>query len=60
MSAAAAHDRRLVERAQAGDRFIVRSVFDGSEVANAAPVSAVIGPTLAPGQRDGKLPRPRC
>lgn len=55
----AAHNRLLVERAQAGDRLIVRSVFDGSDVASAAPVSAVIGPRLAPGQGDGKLPRSR-
>ncbi len=46
----AAHNRLLVERAQAGDRLIVRSVFDGSDVASAAPVSAVIGPKLAPGE----------
>jgi envelope integrity protein B len=55
----AAHNRLLVERAQAGDRFIVRRVFDGSDVETAAPVSAVIGPRLAPGSGAGKLPRSR-
>ncbi len=44
-----AHTVFLVERALAGDPFVVRSVFDGTTVDDATMISAVIGKTLKPG-----------
>ena len=55
----AAHTRLLIERAQAGDHFLARDVFDGSDVEKAVPVTAFIGPKHAPGTagEDSKLPQ---
>ncbi len=44
-----AFTRLLLERAAAGESFVARQVFDGSEVGNADQVTAVIGPALPPG-----------
>ncbi|MGO8919512.1 MAG: EipB family protein [Stellaceae bacterium] len=44
-----AHTLLLIARAQAGDQLITRKLFDGSDLANAAQVTAFIGPRLAPG-----------
>ena len=44
----AADTRFLIARAEAGDRFVGRRVFDGSDLDNAGEVTAVIGPRLAP------------
>jgi outer membrane protein OmpA-like peptidoglycan-associated protein len=44
-----AHTLFLIERAQAGEQFVVRNVFDGTTVDDATMISAVIGPTLKPG-----------
>jgi outer membrane protein OmpA-like peptidoglycan-associated protein len=44
-----AHTLFLIDRAQAGDQFVVRNVFDGTTVDDATMISAVIGPTLKPG-----------
>jgi hypothetical protein len=44
----AAHTRLLIARAEAGDTFVTRKVFDGSDVESAYQISAVIGPKLAP------------
>jgi hypothetical protein len=41
-----AHTLLLIERAQTGEQFIARSVFDGASDENAATVSAVIGGAL--------------
>jgi EipB-like len=43
-----AHTIFLIERAQAGESFISRHVFDGATVENAVLVSAVIGPKVEP------------
>jgi hypothetical protein len=43
-----AHTILLIERAQAGDNFISRQVFDGATVEGAVLVSAVIGPRIEP------------
>ena len=52
-----AHTLFLIGRAQAGDQFIARHVFDGTSVDDATLVSAVVGPVLKPGahQGDGKV-----
>jgi hypothetical protein len=44
-----AHTILLIERAQAGDQFISRQVFDGATVENASQITAVIGPPLKAG-----------
>jgi len=44
-----AHTLVLIDRAQAGDQFVVRQVFDGSTVDNASQISAVIGPAFKTG-----------
>ena len=41
-----AHTILLIERAQAGDQFISKQVFDGATVENASQITAVIGPPL--------------
>lgn len=43
-----AHTLLLIERAQAGDQFISRAIFDGAVVGNAGQITAVIGPELKP------------
>jgi hypothetical protein len=43
-----AHTILLIERAQAGDNFVSRQVFDGATVEGAVLVSAVIGPKIEP------------
>jgi hypothetical protein len=55
----AEHTRELIARAEAGDRFVTRQVFDGSDVENAYQISAVIGPKLAPGAGDRKEKLPK-
>ena len=54
-----AHTVLLIERAQAGDQFVSRKVFDGATVENAGQMTAVIGPELKPGPstKDEKLPK---
>ncbi len=44
-----AHTVLLIQRAQAGDQFVSRKVFDGATVENAGQITAVIGPELKPG-----------
>lgn len=43
-----AHTLLLIERAQAGDHFVSRAIFDGAAVGNAGQITAVIGPELKP------------
>jgi hypothetical protein len=43
-----AHTLLLIERAQAGEQFIAKPVFDGASVENASQITAVIGPELKP------------
>jgi len=43
-----AHTLVLIERAQAGDQFVARKIFDGAAVENAGQITAVIGPELQP------------
>ena len=43
-----AHTILLIQRAEAGDNFISRQVFDGATVEGAVLVSAVIGPRIDP------------
>jgi hypothetical protein len=50
-----AHTIVLIERAQAGDQFVARKVFDGAAVENAGQITAVIGPALKP---DPNAPKP--
>jgi hypothetical protein len=50
-----AHTLVLIERAQAGDQFLARKVFDGAAVENAGQITAVIGPQLKP---DPHAPKP--
>ena len=45
-----AHTLYLIDQAQAGVPFVVRQVFDGTTVDDATTISAVIGPTLKPGE----------
>jgi outer membrane protein OmpA-like peptidoglycan-associated protein len=47
-----AHTLFLIDQAQAGVRFVVRRVFDGTTVDDATTISAVIGPTLKPGEEN--------
>lgn len=44
-----AHTLLLIARAQAGDQIVTRQLFDGSDLATAAQVTAFIGPLQAPG-----------
>jgi hypothetical protein len=44
-----AHTVLLIERAQEGEQFVSRHVFDGATVENAGQITAVIGPKLSPG-----------
>jgi EipB-like len=48
-----AHTLLLIDRAKAGDQFLARKVFDGSTVANATQITAVIGHELKPGLGGG-------
>jgi hypothetical protein len=41
-----AHTILLIERAQAGEQFVSKQVFDGATVENASQITAVIGPPL--------------
>ena len=43
-----AHTLVLIDRAQAGDQFVSRKVFDGSAVENATQITAVLGPERQP------------
>jgi hypothetical protein len=54
-----AHTVLLIERAQAGEQFVSRQVFDGATVENAGQITAVIGPELKPGpaSKNEKLPK---
>jgi len=49
-----AHTLVLIERAQAGDTFLARKVFDGAAVENAGQITAVIGPPLKPDAKPSK------
>ncbi len=49
-----AHTLVLIARAQAGDQFVARKVFDGAAVENAGQITAVIGPQLKPDPKAGK------
>lgn len=53
-----AHTLVLIQRAQAGDQFVSRQVFDGATVESSSQITAVIGPQLKPGPSspDEKLP----
>ena len=53
-----AHTLVLIDRAEGGDEFVSRKVFDGAEVENSGQITAVIGPALKPdaGAKDGNLP----
>jgi hypothetical protein len=53
-----AHTLVLIDRAEAGDQFVVRQVFDGSTVENASEISAVIGPELKPDAADPSAAKP--
>jgi hypothetical protein len=53
------HTLLLIERAQAGDQFVSRSVFDGATVENAAQITAVIGPELKPGPGNAEETLPK-
>jgi len=53
-----AHTLLLIERAQAGDQFFSREVFDGATVENAGQITAVIGPKLKPGPSAGETKLP--
>jgi hypothetical protein len=55
-----AHTLVLIERAQAGDQFVSRKVFDGSSVENATQITAVVGAELKPdaGTAGDKEPQP--
>lgn len=44
-----AHTLFLIARAEAGDQLVTRRLFDGSDLATAAQVTAFIGPLLPPG-----------
>jgi hypothetical protein len=50
-----AHTILLIEKAQEGQTFVVRHVFDGATTENAVEVSAVIGGKLAPDPATDKL-----
>ena len=50
-----AHTLVLIQRAQAGDTFLARKVFDGAAVDNAGQITAVVGPELKP---DANPPKP--
>ena len=43
-----AHTLLLIDRAKAGDQFLARAVFDGSELENATQITAVIGQESQP------------
>jgi len=49
-----AHTILLIQRAQAGDNFVSRQVFDGATVEGAVLVSAVIGAKVEPDPNDPK------
>ena len=49
-----AHTLVLIQRAQAGDTFLARKVFDGAAVDNAGQITAVIGPQLKPDAKPSK------
>jgi len=50
-----AHTLVLIARAQAGEQFLARKVFDGAAIENAGQITAVIGPELHP---DPHAPKP--
>jgi len=43
-----AHTLLLIDRAQGGEQFVAKPVFDGASVENASQITAVIGPELKP------------
>jgi hypothetical protein len=47
-----AHTILVIQKAQAGDNFLSRQVFDGATVEGAVLVSAVIGPKVEPDPKD--------
>jgi opacity protein-like surface antigen len=49
-----AHTLVLLDRAQAGEQFVSRKVFDGSSVENAEQITAVIGPAKTADAVDDK------
>lgn len=49
-----AHTILLIDRAQAGEQFVTRQVFDGATVENASQITAVIGRALKPGAGNGE------
>lgn len=49
-----AHTILLIDRAQAGEQFVSKQVFDGATVENASQITAVIGPSLKPGAAKGQ------
>jgi len=51
-----AHTLLLIARAQAGDQMVTRKLFDGSDLATAAQVTAFIGPPQAPGKTGADIP----
>jgi len=48
------HTLVLIEKAQAGEQFLSRKVFDGAAVENAGQITAVIGPQLKPDPKAAK------
>jgi EipB-like len=50
-----AHTILLIQKAEAGDNFVSRQVFDGATVEGAVLVSAVIGPKIEPKAADTKV-----
>lgn len=49
-----AHTLLLIDRAQAGEQFLSRKVFDGAALENAGQITAVIGPQLKPEPKAAK------
>ena len=52
-----AHTILLIEKAEAGENFISRQVFDGATVEGAVLVSAVIGPKIEPDAKGEAAPK---
>jgi hypothetical protein len=52
-----AHTILLIQKAEAGENFISRQVFDGATVEGAVLVTAVIGPKIEPNTKAGDDPK---
>ncbi|MEM7446126.1 MAG: DUF1849 family protein [Pseudomonadota bacterium] len=52
------HSLELLERAEAGDRFYVANVFDGSDELGVSEVSSIIGPSFESSEEDTELQSP--